>query len=156
MQVKFCGQPRCSGGKGFGVTPDGRYYVGASSAQANQRGQLSVTEQEIISKAAVAAASQTFSASARCVATDPSPGSLGSGVDLGVKIWPVGAQAATAIYETTLGGRRTCVRGDAALAGTLRDALYSVVAKYDPVVVPQPSPTPTPTSQPSPQPSPRP
>jgi hypothetical protein len=153
-QVSGCGLfSKCPGSKGFGVTSDGHYYVGASSPQSTSQGTLSMTEQEIVSKMAVAVASQTFTASARCMSTDPAPGVK---TDVTMRFLPTGTQTPIAVYETTESGKHTCVRGDLSAATALRDALAPIVAKYD-APAPQPSsgpiPTPTPTGHPTPLPS---
>lgn len=151
-KVTACGQPKCAGAQGFGVTKDGHYYVGASSAQATARGELSVTEQELVSKNAVQVASQSFTPSARCMTSDPMPGGTS---DVIMRIRIPGMQDPIAVFETTQSGRRTCVRGDEGIASSLRDTLAPVVAKYDPMPVGRPSsgPLPGPTSTPNPRPS---
>jgi hypothetical protein len=148
-KVADCGAAKCPGAQGFGVTSDGRYYVGASSPQSTSSGTLPVTEQQLVAKMAAAVAGQTFTPSARCMDTDPAPGAT---IDVSIRIQLVGSQQPIAIYETSNSGKHTCVRGDLDTAAALRDTLAPVIAKYDPV----PLPTPVPTSTGHPSPTPRP
>jgi hypothetical protein len=145
-KVTACGAAKCSGAQGFGVTSDGHYYVGPAEPQSTSRGMLSVTEQEIVSKAALAVATQELTPSARCFTGDPAPGAP---AELSLRELLGGTRDPVAIYETTEGGKRTCLRGDLSLAQSLRDALAPLLAKYDPAPVPSPRPTSTPTPRPS-------
>ena len=147
-KVSNCGRPKCPGGAGFGVTADGHYYIGASSSAATSRGQLSVTEQDVVSKMALAAATQGFTLSAHCSTSDPLPGMV---LEMKLLLWITGSNDDIDLYESTDGGKSVCVRGDIGVAGALRDALTPLAAKYDPVPLPSPTPTgiPSPTPRPS-------
>jgi hypothetical protein len=142
-QVMSCPQNRCPGRQGFGVLAGGQWYIGSSLDRSTKKGQLSIAEEETISRVALAAVSQGLNGASHCSNIDSPPG---AGSELEVRVRAAGG-ATVSIYELSNRGRRICVRGDIEKAQSVRDALAPMMARYD-------EPEPRPSSSPSPRPSP--
>ncbi|HUP58110.1 MAG TPA: hypothetical protein VM598_11700 [Bdellovibrionota bacterium] len=143
QQVMSCPQNKCPGRQGFGVLAGGQWYVGSSLDRSSKKGQLSIAEEETVSRAALAATSQALNGASRCSSVDSPPGT-GTDIDLRVR---AANSATVSIYEVSNRGRRICVRGEIEKAQALREALAPVIARYD-------QPDPQPSNSPSPRPSP--